>query len=64
MSSAERMRRLRARKRIAGELVFVRQDWTLFLDPTRLPQKAGCSTSELRALGGGALIVGLDAHGC
>ena len=50
MSSAERMRRLRARQRIAGELVFVRQDWSLFLDPTRLPQKAGCSMSELRAL--------------
>ena len=50
MSSAERMRRLRARQRIAGELVFVRQDWSLFLDPTRLPQKAGCSMGELRAL--------------
>lgn len=49
-TSADRVRRHRMRRRLAGELLFVRQDWALFLDPTRLPQKAGCSTDQLRAV--------------
>ena len=58
MSSAERVRRHRARKKIAAqaeELTFVRHDWALFLDPYRLPQKAGCpSKSGARAGSEGA----------
>ena len=52
-SSAERVRRHRARKKIAAELeelTFVRRDWALFLDPYRLPQKAGCRADQMRAL--------------
>ena len=55
MSSAERVRRHRARKRLEAqlqldELTFVRPDWALFLDPKRLPQKAGCRADQVRAL--------------
>ena len=53
LSSAERVRRHRARKKIAAqldELTFVRRDWTLFLDPYRLPQKAGCRADQMRSL--------------
>ena len=52
-SSAERVRRHRARKKIAAqveELTFIRRDWALFLDPYRLPQKAGCRADQVRAL--------------
>jgi Histidine kinase-, DNA gyrase B-, and HSP90-like ATPase len=52
-SSAERVRRHRARKKIGAqleELTFVRRDWALFLDPYRLPQKAGCRSDQMRAL--------------
>jgi hypothetical protein len=52
-SSAERVRRHRARKKIAAELeelIFVRRDWALFLDPYRLPQKAGCRADQMRSL--------------
>ena len=49
-SSAERVRRHRARKKIVEELTFVRRDWALFLDPYRLPQKAGCRADQMRAL--------------
>jgi hypothetical protein len=52
-TAAERMRRHRARKRQAAgnaaaeTLIFERQDWTLFLDPSTLPQRAGCQPNEL-----------------
>ena len=44
---AERKRRQRARERA---LMFERDDWTLFLDPATLPQKAGCQPSDLRQI--------------
>ena len=54
-SSTGRVRRHRARKRIEAqlqldELTFVRPDGALFLDPKRLPQKAGCRADQVRAL--------------
>jgi Histidine kinase-, DNA gyrase B-, and HSP90-like ATPase len=49
-SSAERVRRHRAKKAVARELEYVRADWTLFLNPARLPQKAGCPPQRLRAM--------------
>ena len=52
-SSAERVRRHRARKKIAAqvdEMTFIRRDWGLFLDPYRLPQKAGCRANQVRPL--------------
>ena len=52
-SSAERVRRHRARKKIAAqveEMTFIRHDWALFLDPYRLPQKAGCRSDQVRSL--------------
>ncbi|MBV9584433.1 MAG: hypothetical protein JO213_06055, partial [Alphaproteobacteria bacterium] len=54
-TAAERMRRMRARRRetssnAAEPLMFERQDWTLFLDPSTLPQRAGCQPNELGRL--------------
>jgi hypothetical protein len=51
-TAAERMRRMRARRRELAEappapLMFERQDWTLFLDRATLPQHAGCQPNEL-----------------
>jgi hypothetical protein len=48
--AALRQRRHRARLAAAREVEFVREDWTLFLDPDRLPQKAGCPRDRLRAM--------------
>jgi hypothetical protein len=52
-SSAERVRRHRLKKKLsaeAGTMLFTRPDWSLFLDPARLPQKAGCDTQQVRAV--------------
>src|SRR3954469_2829784 len=45
-----RKRRQRAREAVAREVEFVRADWALFLNPDRLPQKAGCPRDRLRAM--------------
>src|SRR5690242_5878875 len=45
-----RKRRQRARNAAVADLEFVRADWALFLDPRRLPQKAGCPSDRLRAV--------------
>jgi len=45
-----RKRRQRAREAAAADVEFVRADWSLFLDPRRLPQKAGCPSDRLRAV--------------
>ena len=45
--AAERKRQQRARDR---GLLFERDDWRLFLDPSTLPQKAGCQPENLRQL--------------
>ena len=53
LTSTERSRLRRARlaaSTAAPDLLFVREDWQLYLDPTRLPQKAGCTKWRLRAL--------------
>ena len=53
MSAAERMSRMRARRRVAdaatatAPLMYDRPDWRLFADPSTLPQKAGCQPREL-----------------
>ena len=31
-------------------MLFTRPDWALFLDPARLPQKAGCDAGQVRAV--------------
>jgi hypothetical protein len=50
-SSADRVRRLRERRRLAAEaqapLLFERADWRLFIDRHTLPQKAGCEPEQL-----------------
>ena len=46
---AERKRQQRARD-AQSALLFERADWSLFLSPATLPQKAGCQPSDLRAL--------------
>src|SRR4051794_41026598 len=54
-TAAERMRRMRARRREAATnsaiapppLMFERPDWLLFLDAATLPQRAGCQPDEL-----------------
>jgi hypothetical protein len=43
--STERKRRQRQR-----EVMYEREDWHLFLDPTTLPQKAGCSPFHLNQI--------------
>ncbi len=48
-TSAERKRQQRARD-AQRALLFERADWSLFLSPATLPQKAGCQPSDLRAL--------------
>jgi hypothetical protein len=48
--AAERMRRMRARKKaavVAAPLLFERADWTLFVRPESLPQKAGCQPRQI-----------------
>jgi Histidine kinase-, DNA gyrase B-, and HSP90-like ATPase len=78
-TAAERMRRYRTRKKAAADaeaakpLMFERADWQLFLDPATLPQKAGCSPTEIgaaalkelvdNALDSGASVTMLDADG-
>jgi hypothetical protein len=52
-AAAERQRRRRAKMRLSAQvepLLFTRPDWALFLDPTRLPQKAGCPGGLVRAV--------------
>ena len=46
-TAAERMRRMRARKKeaVASPILYERPDWRLFLDKRTLPQKAGCEIS-------------------
>jgi hypothetical protein len=46
--AAERKRQQRARNNSA--LLFEREDWRLFIDPTTLPQKAGCQPQNLRQI--------------
>jgi len=50
-AAAERMRRMRGRRRTVGTatnpILFERADWRLFVDPRTLPQKAGCEPREL-----------------
>src|SRR5688500_7061883 len=50
VTAAERQRRRRQNQKLARELQFGGQDWGLFLDPDRLPQKAGCPPERLRAM--------------
>ena len=47
--AAERMRRMRARRKAqpSGPILYGRADWKLFLDPQTLPQKAGCEPSQI-----------------
>src|SRR4051794_32051721 len=49
-TAAERKRRQRALKASAHEVKFLREEWGLFLDPNRLPQKAGCPRDRLRQM--------------
>src|SRR3954470_1481306 len=49
-AAAERKRRQRAREAATADVEFVRADWGLFLDPRRLPQKAGRPGDRLRAV--------------
>src|SRR5258708_36033273 len=44
-TSAGRMRRLRQR-----DLVYQREDWQLFLDPSTLSQKAGCNAEDINKI--------------
>src|SRR5689334_9632288 len=45
-----RKQRQRARAAAVADIEYVREDWALFLDPRRLPQKAGCPSDRLRAV--------------
>jgi hypothetical protein len=77
-SAADRMRRMRERRRAhdTAPLLFERSDWKLFLDPHTLPQKAGCEPNQIgRALlkeltdnaldsGAGEVTVTGDARHC
>ena len=47
--AAERMRRMRARRKAqpSGPILYQRADWQLFLDPQTLPQKAGCEPNQI-----------------
>jgi hypothetical protein len=48
--AAERMRRMRARRKAGGtvgNILFERSDWRLFTDPRTLPQKAGCEPDQI-----------------
>src|SRR4051794_30002005 len=49
-TAAERQRRRRLKQRNETELSLVRHDWTLFLQPDRLAQKAGCAQKHLRRM--------------
>ena len=46
---AERKRKQRERD-AQSALLFERPDWSLFLSPASLPQKAGCQPNHLRPL--------------
>jgi len=48
-TAAERMRRMRARKKAAAAspILYERPDWRLFIDKRTLPQKAGCEPWQL-----------------
>lgn len=48
-TAAERMRRMRARKKAATAppIYYETADWQLFIDKQRLPQKAGCEPNQL-----------------
>jgi hypothetical protein len=48
-SAAERKRQQRERDR-QSDLLYERTDWSLFLDPSTLPQKAGCYPADLRKI--------------
>jgi hypothetical protein len=48
--AALRQRRRRARLAVAHGLELVRAEWTLYVHPDRLPQKAGCPRDRLRAM--------------
>jgi hypothetical protein len=52
MSGAERVRQHRERQRLARAQppIFERADWSLFINPRTLSQKAGCQPAELRRL--------------
>jgi len=48
--AAERMRRMRARRKAGGavgNILFERSDWRLFTDPRTLPQKAGREPDQI-----------------
>ena len=47
--AAERMRRMRARRKTASgvPIFYERADWKLFLDPQTLTQKAGCEPDQI-----------------
>jgi hypothetical protein len=75
-AAADRMRRMRARRKSAPSqpLLFERADWKLFLDPQSLPQKAGCEPHQIgrvvlkelvdNALDAGAGAVTLTGNAC
>jgi hypothetical protein len=47
--AAERMRRMRERRRgaVAAPIIYERHDWRLFCDRLTLPQKAGCEPGQI-----------------
>jgi hypothetical protein len=47
---ALRQQRHRARRAAAHQVEFIRADWASFLNPDRLPQKAGCPHGRLRGM--------------
>jgi hypothetical protein len=49
-SATERKRQQRERDRQSSDLLYERQDWSLFLDVATLPQKAGCFPRDLRKI--------------
>jgi signal transduction histidine kinase len=50
-SAAERKRQSRERQRVAErQTYFSRTDWSLFLNPRTISQKAGCQPADLRKL--------------
>src|SRR5262249_48369870 len=53
-SARDRVRRWRERKKAEAEaaapLLYERDDWTLFMSPETLPQKAGCEPDKIGAV--------------